>query len=95
MRYRGYSAEEADMAVYDFPDPYNNTYLVEEFEDYIEVDGIEYERNSSYTDLTRCGIDHVPPFKFYTLYQKSDIPNHKVIEYMNAQKLFEIDASME
>ena len=79
MKYRGYSEAEAKMAVYDFPDPYRNPYLIEEYDGDETVDGVDYQVYSDYTDLTRCDIDDVPPFRFYTLYRKEDIPNHKVV----------------
>ena len=89
--FRGYSEEEADVAVHDFPDPYSNPYLREEYIDTVEVDGIEYERNADCVDLTVCGIDNVPRFCFYTLYRVDDIPNHKVGEYRDARKLFQTE----
>ena len=91
MKYRGYSEEEAKVAVHDFPDPYSNPYLREEYIDDVEVDGIEYERNADCVDLTVCDIDDVPRFCFYTLYCIEDIPDHKVGEYRTARKLFQID----
>ena len=95
MKYRGYSEAEAKMAVYDFPDPYRNPYLIEEYDGDETVDGVDYQVYSDYTDLTRCDIDDVPPFRFYTLYRKEDIPNHKVGEYMAARKLFRLEESQD
>ena len=91
MKYRGYSEEEAKIAVHDFPDPYRNPYLREELIDTVEVDGIEYEKNADCVDLTVCGIDNVPRFCFYTLYRVEDIPHHKVGEYLDARKLFQTE----
>ncbi len=91
IKHRGYSEEEAEVAVHDFPDPYSNPYLREDFIDTVEVDGIEYEKNADCVDLTVCGIDNVPRFCFYTLYRVDDIPNHKVGEYRDARKLFQAE----
>lgn len=90
-KYRGYSDEEAAIAVSDFPDPYGNCYLDEDYLEDCEIDGVEYEKNASHTAFWRIGINDVPMFKFYTYYCMDDIPNHKVGEYMNARKLFQVD----
>ena len=90
-KYRGYSDEEAEMAVSDFPDPYENCYLVEEYLEETEIDGIEYEKNASYTAFWRIGLDSVPMFKFYTYYCCDDISGHTVGEYLSAKKLFQVD----
>ena len=91
IKYRDYSIEEAQIAVSDFPDPYNNCYLNEEFIDHVEIDGVSYEKNASSTSLWRVGMHGVPDFCFYTYYCDEDIPNHKVGEYMNARKLYQVD----
>ena len=89
MKYRGYSNEEAEMAVSDFPDPYTLPYLSEDFiEHNVEIDGVLYEMNASYTSLWRVGITGIPEFRFYTYYCEEDITNHTVGEYMKARKLF-------
>ena len=90
IKYCGYSEAEAKLAMYDFPDPYRNPYLIEEYEGDEEVDGVEYQVYSDDTDLTRCGIDNVPAFSFYTLYRSEDIPNETVGEFMAARKLFKL-----
>ncbi len=91
MAHRGYSEEEAQIAVSDFPDPYTLPYLDEEFICEETVDGKDYEKNASYTSFWKCGIDDVPMFRFYTLYDVEDLPNHTVGEYRNARKLFQIE----
>lgn len=91
IQHRGYSTEEAKIAVSDFPDPYRLPYLDEEYIDNVEIEGIEYEQCACYTSLWRCGIDGVPAFKFYTYYAANDIPNSTVQEYMDARKLYQID----
>ena len=91
MKHRGYTAEEADMAVYDFPDPYSNCYLDEKYIGSCEIDGVAYEKDASSTALWRVGIHNVPDFFFYTYYREEDIEGRKVGEYMNARKLFQID----
>lgn len=91
MKHRGYTAEEADMAVSDFPDPYSNCYLDEKFIGSYEIDGVAYQKNATSTDLWRAGIHNVPNFFFYTYYREEDIESRSVGDYMNAQKLFQID----
>lgn len=90
-KYRGYSDEEAAMAVSDFPDPYENCYLREEYIKDCEVDGVSYEKNASFTAFWRIGLDDVPMFRFYTYYRSEDIEGHTVGEYMKARKLFQVD----
>lgn len=95
MKHRGYTAEEADMAVFDFPDPYSNCYLDEEYEGSCEIEGIAYEKNITTTALWRVGMHNVPDFRFYTYYREEDIESHTVGAYMNARKLFRIADSDE
>ena len=90
-RYRGYSEEEAEIAVSDFPNPYELPYLFEDYIDDVTIEGNEYEMRASYTLLWQCGIFDVPMFCFYTYYLSEDIPNNKVGEYMNARKLFQVE----
>jgi hypothetical protein len=91
IKHRGYTKEEAAMATFDFPDPYNNPYLCEEYICEETIDGVEYEKNACYTELWKCGITDVPMFRFYTYYAIEDIPNHQVGEYMEARKIYQID----
>lgn len=91
MEHRGYTAEEADMAVYDFPDPYSNCYLDEEYIGPCEIDNVPYTQYASSTALWRVGIHNVPDFFFYTYYREEDITGRTVGEYMNARKLFQVD----
>ena len=91
IKHRGYSRDEADMAVSDFPDPYSNCYLNEEYIGSVEIDGIDYQKNASSTSLWRVGIHNVPDFYFYTYYKESDIVGRTVGEYMKAHKLFQVD----
>lgn len=91
MKHRGYTAEEADMAVYDFPDPYSNCYLDESYIDECEIDGVAYKQYATNTDLWRAGLYNVPNFFFYSYYRKEDVEGGTVGDYMNAQKLFRVD----
>ena len=54
-------------------------------------DGVAYQKNATSTDLWRAGIHNVPNFFFYTYYREEDIESRSVGDYMNAQKLFQID----
>lgn len=62
ITYRGYSEDEAQIAVSDFPDLYTLPYLDEEFICEETVDGKDYEKNASYTSFWKCRIDDVPMF---------------------------------
>jgi hypothetical protein len=72
MKHRGYTAEEADMAVFDFPDPYSNCYLDESYIGSCEIDGVTYKKYATSTDLWRVGIHNTPNFFFYTYYREED-----------------------
>jgi len=89
-KYRGYSDDEAEMATSDFPDPYSNCYLNEDFVEECEIDGVDYEKNISYCDLGRIGM-RIPPFCFYTYYRGEDIEDHTVGSYKSARKLFQVE----
>ena len=91
IEHRGYSEQEAAIAVSDFPDPYELPYLDEEYIDEVTIDGVDYERNASYTSFWKCGLEGIPMFRFYTYYCIDDIPNHQVGEYINARKLFQVE----
>ena len=91
IKYRGYTKDEAEMAVSDFPDSYSLPYLYEDYIDDVTIDGKEYEMRASYTMLWECGILGVPMFRFYTYYLSEDIPNNTVGEYVNARKLFQVE----
>ena len=91
MKHRGYTAEEADMAVYDFPDPYSNCYLDEKYIGSCEIDGVAYQQYASSTALWRVGIEGIPNFFFYSYYREEDIKDRKVLSYMNARKVFQVD----
>ena len=88
--YLGYSKGEVAVAVSDFPDPYTNCYLNEEYVAVCEIEGEVYEQYASYTAFERMGID-APPFCFYTFYCKADIPTSRVGEYKNARKLYQVE----
>ena len=91
MEKRGYTKDEAEMAVSDFPDPYALPYLYEKYLDNIMIDGKEYEKRASYTWFIVCGFYDLPMFRYYTYYLQEDVPNHKVGEYMNARKLYQTE----
>ena len=91
IKYRGYSEDEAEMAVSDFPDRYSLPYLYEDFISEETIDGEDYEKNASYTLLQMCGIFDVPMFRFYTYYLTKDLPNGTVGEYQKAHRLFQVD----
>ena len=91
MKHRKYTAEEAEIAVSDFPDPYSNCYLEERYIGSCEVDGVAYKQYASNTDLWRIGIHKVPNFFFYTYYKEEDVEGGTVGDYMKAQKIFRVD----
>lgn len=65
-KHRGYSVKEAEMAASDFPDIYSNCYLDEKYIGSCEIDGVEYDKYASNTDLWRVAIHNTPNFFFYT-----------------------------
>ena len=90
IQYRGYTDEEADVAVSDFPDG-QLPYL---FSDYIgecKIEGEPYYMDASHTSLWLVGLDDVPDFCFYTYYRVADIPNHTGAEYAAARKLYQTE----
>lgn len=86
MQYRGYSEEEAEIAVSDFPD--RVPYVVSESAGECEIDGEEYIQENSHTMLWLMGIHDVPDLNFSTYYRKADIPNGTGGEYAAAKKLY-------
>ena len=91
MVHLDYDEEEAQDAVNDFPNPYVNPYLLEEYVDDVDINGVEYQKCATCADLSRCGIDDVPFFCFYTLYRMEDLKTTRVIDYINARKLYQVD----
>jgi len=89
-KYRDYSDEEAEAATSDFPNRYENCYLTEDYVDNCDIDGVGYEQNCCYCDMSIVGMD-VPPFCFYTFYREEDIENNLVGEYKSARKLFQVE----
>ena len=57
----------------------------------VKIDGVSYEKYATVVDLSVCGIDDFPMFCFYTFYRKEDVSHHRVIEYLQARKLFQVD----
>lgn len=90
MKYRGYTKEEADFAVSDFPDG-DIPYLISDYLGECEIDGEIYYKDACHTMLWLVGIHNIPDFQFYRYYRASDIPNHKVGEYLAAKKLYQIE----
>lgn len=87
-----YSEAEADLAVSDFPDPYSNCYLGEEYVGPCVIDGIEYSKCASYTNLARVmGMYDIPDFYFYTYYRSEDLAGGTVGDSMRARKLYQLD----
>lgn len=91
ITHRGYSKTEAAMAVSDFPDSYTLPYLDEDYVGEETIDGVSYEKYSSYTCLWRVGIADVPMFRFYTYYNSDDVRDNLVGSYINAHKLYQVD----
>jgi hypothetical protein len=86
-----YTDDEAKMAATDMEDPYNAPYVMQDYEGIYEVDGVDYEVRSCYTDFCACGLFHlagVEPFEFYMLFNAEDIEDESVSSYMNARKMF-------
>ena len=92
VKHRGYSPEEVAVAVSDFPDPYSNCYLEEDFLERVEIDGVQYEKYTVRTHLWRCGMPpKTPDFFFYTYYKSEDVKGRTVGDYMRAFKLYQVE----
>ena len=86
-----YSEAEANVISAEMKVPYTASYIFEEFEALVKLDGVEYEVRSCYTNFDYCGEflpESVKPFEFYTLYDRSTIKNNTGAEYIQARKLF-------
>ena len=91
ITYIGYSADAAQAAVADFPDPEENAYLYEEFIEFCEIDDEEFEKCACCTLLSRIGINGVPMFRFYT-YNLNRIPSSNAEdEYIKSRRLFQTE----
>ena len=90
MLHRGYTEEEASMAVSDFPDG-NIPYLISDYVGECEIDGEQYYKEACHTMLWLVGIVDVPDFKFYRYYRMADIPTHKAGEFYAAKKIYQIE----
>jgi len=92
MENRGYDEDDAEYAASDFPDPYAQCYLMEEYLGECEIDGEKYEQYTSWTDFSMMmGMDSLPHFGFYTYYRSSDMPGHLVKEYRAAKKYYSVN----
>lgn len=86
-----YSEWEADMASSDLENPYNTPYIMQDYEQSVEIDGVCYEIRSCHTDFCVCGLfelANAKPFEFYMLFDMSTVPNRTVGEYSGARKMY-------
>lgn len=88
----GYSESEADFIIAaDFANPYNTSFIMQDFERMVNVDGKEYEVRSCYTDFSACGLFHpakVKRFKFYMLFDLETLPDQTVASYSKSKKWY-------
>ena len=88
----GYSESEITIAISDFPDPYANDYLSETYLCEGMIDGQLCEVCADEVSFLGFGhSDDVPPFRFYSYIKESDIPNHLVVEYRSAPRMYSVD----
>lgn len=87
-----YDEDEADYIIKtDFSDPYDTPYILQDYEGIYTVDGKEYEVVSCHTDFCYVGMfeyAELEPFEFYMFFDKETLPDHMVISYRNARKMF-------
>ncbi len=88
-KYLGYSDIEIEIAVDDFPDPYEACYLCETHVDDCTIDGEKYEKCATLADFGILDVD-APNFCFFTYYRKADIRRHTVAQYKKAKKLYSL-----
>lgn len=87
----GYNDDEAKIAATDMENPYMTPFIVQEYEEEIELDGIVYEVRSCRTDFSMCGLYYLAdltPFEFDMLIDMTNVEEELVSEYKAADKLF-------
>lgn len=87
----GYNDDEANIAATDMENPYSTPFIVQDYEEEIELDGIVYEVRSCKTDFCMCGLYHLAdltPFEFDMLIDMTNVEEELVSEYNAADKLF-------
>ena len=92
VKYQFCEVSDANYIALEFPDPYANPYLRE---DYIGVETINDEKYQSYASCVDFSMfysfSNDLPYRFYTYYLVSDImPNRTVGDYRKARKLFSL-----
>lgn len=90
MKYQYCTPSDARMIAQEFPDPYTNPYLQEEWIGTETINGEKYQSYASCVDFSMFySFSNALPYRFYTYYLVSDLmPNRTVGDYRKARKLF-------
>ena len=87
----GYSGWEVEMAASDLVNPYTAPYIVQEYDDNYDIDGIDYEVRYCHTDFRRCGLFHLAdkkPFEFIMCIDTTTLEDKTVGSYSAAKKYY-------
>lgn len=92
----GYNNVEARIASEDMLNPYDTPYVFFDYYCIATIDGKRFQVYKCRTDFTMVAyyLTQYPAFQFYMLVNEADVPNSKVVEYSNAEKLFAITDEM-
>ena len=88
-----YGKQEANIAATDLENPYNTPFIMQDYVDTVEFEGVSYEVRFCYTDFCACGLFHpagAKPFEFYMLFDQGTMSDSSVKSYANARKVFVI-----
>ena len=89
-----YDEEEADFVFkMDFVDPYDTSFISQDYEGDIEIDEKDYEVRFCETDFGSCGLFHLadlPSFSFYMLFDQATMSNQTVGAYQTAKRKYVI-----
>jgi len=98
MRYRDATLREARLISSEFPDFYENCYLIERRLGEVELEGRRYEKAADRVNFDLFPDDmlpphegETPPFCFYTYYDLADLHRRTIPEYQSARRVFQTE----
>ena len=94
MEVQGLSANDAEIGATEFPDPYSQCYLQEDWVEDTEIEGQKVEVRRCWTDFgMMCTFDNSKPFRFYKYIFTPEGFGNTVGEYRAAKKLYRLNKS--
>jgi hypothetical protein len=88
----GYDEGEANFVISaDFENPYDTSYITQDYEGEYAVDGKDYEVRSCQTDFCAVGLwnlAELSPFEFYMFFDLETMPDTTIGSYRKAKKLY-------